>query len=474
MKSQHRSRRRGVILTPQGLQKLQDAKSKSEHYDNFDKHYTREVLGFRMGLDPDTVAKVFACEIGVDRQTLKYCFQAFNLQLETHDYQFINPDINTQENYTKIQNQIDWGEAPDVSLFCGRTEELTTLKHWILAESLTNEPIPCRLITLLGMGGIGKTWLSVKLAQQLQDQFEFVIWRSLLPTPPVNDLLADLIAVLSDGKETDQPEPFNHKISRLIYYLQHHRCLLVLDGADKVLQECAAPEITRRDCIWLQDTAIGEYCELFKRVGEATHQSCLILTSRVKSHEITSLEGKTRPVRVFCLPGLQVTDIQELFKTKGIFRGKPDSWNRLIASYAGNPYALNRVATTIQQLFNGSITEFLKQKVTVFGKIFDGLDQEFEQLSDTAKATIQCMVLNRQPISFSQLRTKMPSSVSSQKLLETLELLEARSWIDAKSGMFSLQTMMIEYVKSFILDEKIAKFQPSAFLDQEHQHQVAS
>ncbi|WP_334803491.1 hypothetical protein [Nostoc sp.] len=62
----------------------------------------------------------------------------------------------------------------------------------------------------------------------------------------------------------------------------------------------------------------------------------------------------------------------------------------------------------------------------------------------------------------------MPSSVSSQELLETLELLEARSWIDAKSGLFSLQTMIVEYVKSFILDEKIAKFQPSAFLDQEH------
>lgn len=34
--------------------------------------------------------------------------------------------------------------------------------------------------------------------------------------------------------------------------------------------------------------------------------------------------------------------------------------------------------------------------------------------------------------------------------------------------------MMIEYVKSFIIDEKITKFQPSVFLDQEHQRQVAS
>ncbi|WP_147337372.1 hypothetical protein [Nostoc sphaeroides] len=256
--------------------------------------------------------------------------------------------------------------------------------------------------------------------------------------------------------------------------MQRHRCLLVLDGADTVLQECAAPKITCRDCIWLDHTTIGEYCELFRRVGEATHQSCLILTSRIKFHEIASLEGKTRPVRVFCLQGLQVKDIQELFKTKGIFRGTPDNWNQLIESYAGNPYVLNRIATTIQQLFDGSITEFLKQKIRVFGRIFYNLDQEFKHLSDTAKATLQCMVINRQPISFSQLRTKMPSSVSSQELLETLELLQARSWIDAKSGLFSLQAMMVEYVKSFILDEKIAKFQPTAFLEQEHQRQVAS
>ncbi|WP_392533618.1 NB-ARC domain-containing protein [Nostoc sp. C117] len=331
MKSQPNSRRRGVILTSQGLQKLQDAKSESENYENFGKRYTREALGFRMALDPDTVAKVFACEMGVDRQTLKYCFQAFKLQLEPNDYQLANPDINPQQNDTKIPNRIDWGEAPDVSLFYGRTEELAILKHWILATSGENQAIPCRLITLLSMGGMGKTWLSVKLAQQLQDRFEFVIWRSLLPAPPVKDLLADLIAVLSDGKETDLPESLNHRISRLIHYLQRHRCLLVLDGADRILQECAALEINCRDCIWLHQTTNGEYCELFRRVGETTHQSCLILTSRVKCHEIARLEGETRPVRVFSPQGLQVTDEERQISADSILglrtsmlRGKRD------------------------------------------------------------------------------------------------------------------------------------------------------
>ncbi|MFB2937836.1 NACHT domain-containing protein [Aerosakkonemataceae cyanobacterium BLCC-F154] len=491
------SRRRGVILTQQGLQKLENAKSESEMNDNFDKRYTREALGFRTGLDPDTIAKVFACEVGVDKKTLKCCFQTFNLQLESDDYQFAKPDFDSQTDIDTlqqrilkagkmptlqellemsnreiqsanltVQNCVDWGEAPDVSEFYGRIDELATLEQWIVKDRT-------RLVTLLGMTGMGKTYLSVKLAQQIQDNFEFVICRSLFPTSPLNDLLADLIGILSNGKETELPASCDRQISRLIYYLQHHRCLLILDGADKILQHCT-PKMTCRDGICLHHPNKGGYCQLLRRVGEATHQSCLILTSRVKLHQITPMEGKTRPVRVFPIQGLQVTDIEKLFHSKGTFNGTKDNWNQLVEFYAGNPLVLNRIATTIQQLFNGSITEFLDQKVTVFGTVFNYLDQEFENLSDTAKATIQCMVQHWQPISFCKLRSQIESSVSSQTLLETLEFLQGRSWIEAKAGVFHIQPMLIEYVKSSFVEEKRNHFSAIAFLDQKPQHQVAS
>ncbi|MEB3177694.1 MAG: hypothetical protein VKL59_01420, partial [Nostocaceae cyanobacterium] len=106
MNGQKPKRRRGVILTTQGFKKLQAAKLETESNENSDKRFTLEALSYRTGLDPDTLMKVFHCQVGVDKQTLNLCFQAFNLQLEPSDYHFPPTD-------NSIPNQIDWGEAPD-------------------------------------------------------------------------------------------------------------------------------------------------------------------------------------------------------------------------------------------------------------------------------------------------------------------------------------------------------------------------
>lgn len=72
----------------------------------------------------------------------------------------------------------DWKEAVDVLVFYGRAEELNELQQWVVDNR-------CRLETLLGMGGIGKTALYVKLTEQIQDEFEYFIWRLLRNAPTV-------------------------------------------------------------------------------------------------------------------------------------------------------------------------------------------------------------------------------------------------------------------------------------------------
>ncbi|WP_262983523.1 NB-ARC domain-containing protein, partial [Phormidesmis priestleyi] len=122
----------------------------------------------------------------------------------------------------------DWGELIDTSDFCGRSPELTELEGWISEDR-------CRLVTILGMGGIGKTVLSIKLAERLQGTFEFVIWRSLRDAPPIDTILSDLIQCLSNQQETELPESVDGKLGRLLHYLRQHRCLLILDNVESIL-----------------------------------------------------------------------------------------------------------------------------------------------------------------------------------------------------------------------------------------------
>ncbi len=87
------------------------------------------------------------------------------------------------------------------------------------------------------MGGIGKTALAVKLAEQIQGEFEYLIWRSLPQCATDPRDLADSIKFLSNQQQVDLPENVERRISLLIHCLQAHRCLLILDNAEAILQE---------------------------------------------------------------------------------------------------------------------------------------------------------------------------------------------------------------------------------------------
>ncbi|MEH2451942.1 NB-ARC domain-containing protein [Nostoc sp.] len=93
-----------------------------------------------------------------------------------------------------------------------------------------------RVVTLLSMGGMGKTALSVKLAEQLQEEFEYVIWRSLRHAPFLQDKVTECIKILSHQQITTLPADPDEQITCLIEYLRKSRCLLILDNFDTLLQ----------------------------------------------------------------------------------------------------------------------------------------------------------------------------------------------------------------------------------------------
>ncbi len=328
----------------------------------------------------------------------------------------------------------DWGEAIDVSVFYGRTEELDILARWILIYQ-------CRLVALVGMGEMGKTAVAVKLAEQIQDRFEYVIWRSLRNAPTINEILAQLIQFLSDQQEINLPETLEGKLTRLMECLRSSRCLLILDNAESILRGGESAGYYRQ--------GYEGYGELLRLVGETHHQSCLVLTSREQPRELASNEGDTSPVRILKLSGLKEAEARQIFKKKGAFAGSEEEWEILIKHYGGNPLALKMVASGIEYLVDGNISEvvaLLNQGAFVFDDIRNLLDRQFNRLSALEKAIMYWLAINRQPVSFQELHADFIPKISASEILENLVSLGRRSLVEKSAAAFTQQPVVMEYM----------------------------
>ncbi|MFB2834493.1 NB-ARC domain-containing protein [Floridanema evergladense] len=333
----------------------------------------------------------------------------------------------------------DWGNAPDVSVFYGRQTELATLKKWIIDNC-------CRLVAISGIGGIGKTAVAAKLAQEIQNEFEYLIWRSLRKPRSLKELITSLIQFLSGQPKVDLPNDEDEIISQLLEYLKKSRCLIILDSLEFILKT--------KEFAGFYHEEYQNYSKLFQRIGTERHESCLLITSRDKPREIALLSGETGLVRDLTLEGLQLEAAKEILQEKGLSGEK--YWNQLIKYYQGNPLALKMIATRIKDLLQGNVEAFFKQGLSLLTLDFEiFLEEQFARLWPLELAIIYQLAIEDEPIAISWLLEHTWLSESPDELQNAIESLLRRSLIETTSNGLTTQRVVMEYVNKRLIAEII-------------------
>ena len=253
---------------------------------------------------------------------------------------------------------IDWGEAIAVPTLYGRESELVTLQQWVVDER-------CRVIAILGLGGIGKSSLAITLPTRCYPQFEVVLFRSLQNGPPLAEVLDQTIRAVSDQQATP-PDQVPDKIALLVQLLRERRCLLILDNFE-------VDHAARR--------ADGHLSHRLRRVWRAAARP-----ERARAPELPAADQPREARRAWAAgrphgagahaassAGLDDRACQSILEAKDIV-GTAADVGALARLYGGNPLALQLMAEPIRELFGGDVGAFLAAGDAFFngvGKLLD-------------------------------------------------------------------------------------------------------
>src|SRR5262249_38426619 len=104
--------------------------------------------------------------------------------------------------------RLDWGEALDVPSFYGREEELALLSQW-------GGEGRCRVLSVRGVGGTGKSARGVTVMPGGARQFEVVIWRPLRDAPACSALVEECLQVLAPQQLRERADSLEERLRRL-------------------------------------------------------------------------------------------------------------------------------------------------------------------------------------------------------------------------------------------------------------------
>ena len=329
---------------------------------------------------------------------------------------------NTKQPETPHQ---DLSEMPDLGAFYDRTPELQTLTNWILQQH-------SHLIALTGISGIGKTSLAVKLVQQIKNQFDYIIWRTINVSHTLDEFQQELIQLFSQSEKLDSPTTKPKPLS-LIKYLQKHRCLIILDDVHNLF---SSGELAGK-----YKPEYEEYRHFFKQIEKLSHQSCFLLIGWEQPREISQIESQNNSIRTLQINGLDIAAAGEILRDYGLAE---IDYSILIHRYQGNPLWLKSVATLIQEL-GVNVTDLLQNDIILLPEdVKDILRQQCDRLSDREKQILSILARETQPLKLAKLIDKQPNL--NLELVNVLQSLQRRCLVEKIEDSFWLSPLIKQYL----------------------------
>lgn len=358
--------------------------------------------------------------------------QFINIQ-SSNNFSFCSSPYQYNDKHQESHNQSKYRDltvAPKIINFYARESELK-----IIFNSISNDNT--RLISVLGLSGIGKTTLVKKFVDLNLQQFEVIIWRSLKFPKPLELVVNDLLnACKQEAKET-----IDDNLKQFLDVLTDKKCLIILDDVHNIF---IPGQLAGQYKSEYQD-----YQNFLTMITETEHQSNVILISQEQCAEMECLDDELYPIK--CLELSNLEDV-EIMKSSGL---KDEySWSKLMNLYEGNPGYLKSIASLIKNIFDGKINDFLADNSLPIAKDMQyKLNQLFNRLSPTEQQLVLELSKLDRPVSREYLRQSL--DLSSMDLINGLQSLQQRylvTQIKEDKILFKLSSVFQEYVKNCCLN----------------------
>jgi SpoVK/Ycf46/Vps4 family AAA+-type ATPase len=345
-----------------------------------------------------------------------------------------NKQVNIEPEVVKIKHHLDLKEAPKLIKFYGRKSELSILSQW-LKKTTTN------LIAVVGNTGIGKTALIRNFINIKANLFDVVIWKDLRFYKSFDSLINQILSGFEFETEASE-------VCQLFELLCQRKCLIILDNLESIF--------SRQQLSGKYQSELENYKTFFKMITEREHQSCLVVISQEKSKEMFSLNQENNPNYCLELSGLD-NIAKKILASQGL--KDQESLLKLIDLYEGNPKYLQDISISIQEIFDGAVSEFLEEDGLILTEeMKSDFDAIWLRLSDIEKSIVLEMSRLDSPISRDEIKQCL--SLSSKDISYGLQSLKQRFLLKSVSDnhkLFYLASLFKEYVriehqKSQILD----------------------